>query len=156
VIPVALLSPPGPAIVIPSATATERVLWLAAVDRCLRPTPTDDAVTRAAERALRGAINRHGPALYALTRVSDRRESAWLVALLASVHAEVPDAVALRAALVLWAAVEVWTDAPDGRWSTLADVASTLAVSLDAALGCGGAATGRVASKLRAVMRGAR
>ena len=143
--------PLRPSRVAPSAVAVERVLWLAAVDRCLRLT-TNGADVVAAYHALRRMVLRHAPSLYEATPVSDARSVRWIedareyTATLTAGE---------RAAVVVWAAVEAWTDAPDGRWSTLADVAATLAAALDAQTGAG-ERTGRLATKLRAAMGGAR
>ena len=60
----ALLSPRTP-VVAPSWAAVERVLWLAALDRCLRATPGDTARVLIALRSMRSAIRRDGPRAYA-------------------------------------------------------------------------------------------
>jgi hypothetical protein len=134
-----------PAIVVPSPAAIERVLWLAAVDRCLRCGPRDADEVRAAYRDLRALIDRAAPSLYAQTPIDARRESRWLVAARCALPEGTP---AERAATVVWAAVGAWTDAPSGRWGDLADAALALGDALDQ----GGTVTLRSATALRETM----
>jgi len=134
-----------PAIVVPSPAAVERVLWLAAVDRCLRCGPRDGVEVRAAYRDLRALIDRAAPSLYAQTPIDAGRESRWLVAARGALPEGTP---AERAATVVWAAVGAWTDAPSGRWGDLADAALALGDALDA----GGTVTLRSATALRETM----
>lgn len=134
-----------PAVVGPSPAAVERVLWLAAVDRCLRCGPRDAVEVRAAYRDLRALIDRAAPSLYAQTPIDAVRESRWLVAVRAALPEGTP---AERAATVVWAAVGAWTDAPSGRWGALADAALALGDALDA----GGTVTLRSATALRETM----
>jgi hypothetical protein len=141
---IALLSP-RPAVLAPSWPAVERVLWLATVDRCLRLTGDDSADVRAAMRLLRRAIDRSAPTLYAQTPVDESREARWIVAVRDAIGLGTP---AERAAVVAWAAVGAWTDAPSGRWGALADAALDLGDALDA----GEAGTLRSAEALRATM----
>ena len=134
-----------PAVVAPSPAAIERVLWLAAVDRCLRCGPRDADEVRAAYRDLRALIDRAAPSLYAQTPIDAVRESRWLVAARAALPEGTP---AERAATVVWAAVGAWTDAPSGRWGALADAGADLGDALDV----GGTVTLRSATALRGVM----
>ena len=134
-----------PAIVGPSPAAVERVLWLAAVDRCLRCGPRDAVEVRAAYRDLRALIDRAAPSLYAQTPIDAVRESRWLVAARGALPEGTP---AERAATVVWASVGAWTDAPSGRWGALADAALALGDALDA----GGTVTLRSATALRETM----
>jgi hypothetical protein len=134
-----------PAIVVPSPAAVERVLWLAAVDRCLRCGPRDAVEVRAAYRDLRALIDRAAPSLYAQTPIDAVRESRWLVAARAALPEGTP---AERAATVVWAAVGAWTDAPSGRWGDLADAAADLGDWLDV----GGVVVPRRATALRETM----
>jgi hypothetical protein len=134
-----------PAIVGPSPAAVERVLWLAAVDRCLRCGPRDADEVRRAYRVLRALIDRAAPSLYAQTPIDAGRESRWLVAVRAALPEGTP---AERAATVVWAAVGAWTDAPSGRWGALADAAADLGDWLDV----GGVVVPRRATALRETM----
>jgi len=134
-----------PAVVGPSPAAVERVLWLAAVDRCLRCGPRDAVEVRAAYRDLRALVDRAAPSLYAQTPIDAVRESRWLVAARGALPEGTP---AERAATVVWAAVGAWTDAPSGRWGDLADAALALGDALDA----GGTVTLRSATALRETM----
>jgi hypothetical protein len=134
-----------PAVVVPSPAAIERVLWLAAVDRCLRCGPRDGDEVRAAYRDLRALIDRAAPSLYAQTPIDAARESRWLVAARAALPEGTP---AERAATVVWAAVGAWTDAPNGRWGDLADAAADLGDWLDV----GGVVVPRRATALRETM----
>jgi hypothetical protein len=134
-----------PAVVGPSPAAIERVLWLAAVDRCLRCGPRDADEVRAAYRDLRALIDRAAPSLYAQTPIDAVRESRWLVAVRDAIG---PGTPAERAAVVVWAAVGAWTDAPSGRWGALADAGADLGDALDV----GGTVTLRSATALRGVM----
>jgi hypothetical protein len=135
----------------PSWAAVERVLYLAALDRGLRATASDAAPVRAALYDLRALIDRHAPALYAATPVADARELVWIGRAREAIAAGSPTE---RAAVLVWAAVASWTDAPSGRWSMLADAGTVLAEALDGAvLGWRHPVeTARVATKLRAVM----
>lgn len=137
----------------PSWAAVERVLWLAAIDRCLRCGPSDSAATLRAYRGLRRLIDRDAPALYAATPVADAAESRWIIAAREAVDDGTPQE---RASVIVWAAVGAWTDAPSGRWDALADAGGALAEALDATVldGRHPVETARVATKLRAVMAG--
>ena len=132
------------AVLSPSPAAVERVLWLAAVARALRVSTSDSAATRAAYRDLRRVIDVRGPTLYAQTPVDGSRETVWIGRAREAIEAGSPQE---RAAVLLWAAVGAWTDAPSGAWGALADggeaLAETLAVS---------GAVLRVADRLRGVM----
>jgi hypothetical protein len=119
--------------VTPSPAAVERVLWLAAVDRCLASTAADSTEVRRAYAVLRRLIDRAAPSLYAQSPIDHARESRWIVATRAALP---PGTPAERAATVLWAACGAWTDAPSGRWGELADLASDLADALDGVAGC--------------------
>jgi hypothetical protein len=122
-----------PALIVPAPAAIERVLWLAAVDRCLTSTAADSAEVRRAYAALRRLIDRAAPSLYAQSPLDPARESRWII----DVRAQLPPGTpAERAATVLWAACGAWTDAPSGRWGELADLASDLADALDGVAGC--------------------
>ena len=134
-----------PALIVPAPAAIERVLWLAAVDRCLRCGPRDADEVRAAYRDLRALIDRAAPSLYAQTPIDAERESRWLVAVRAALPEGTP---AERAATVVWAAGGAWTDAPSGRWGTLADAAMDLGDALDV----GGTVTLRRSTTLRETM----
>lgn len=117
----------------PSAAAIERVLWLAAVDRCLVSTGADSTEVRRAYAHLRRLIDRAAPSLYAQSPIDAARESRWILDVRAALP---PGTPAERAATVLWAACGAWTDAPSGRWGELADLASDLADALDGVAGC--------------------
>lgn len=117
----------------PSPAAIERVLWLAAVDRCLVSTGADSTEVRRAYAALRRLIDRAAPSLYAQAPIDPARESRWILDVRAALHSGTP---AERAATVLWAACGSWTDAPSGRWGDLADLAGDLADALDGVAGC--------------------
>jgi len=119
--------------VTPSPAAVERVLWLAAVDRCLVSTGADSAEVRRAYAALRRLIDRAAPSLYAQSPIDPARESRWILDVRAALP---PGTPAERAAVVLWAACGAWTDAPSGRWGDLAALASDLADALDGVAGC--------------------
>jgi len=134
-----------PALIVPAPAAIERVLWLAAVDRCLRCGPRDADDVRAAYRVLRALIDRAAPSLYGQTPIDAVRESRWLVAARGALPEGTP---AERAATVVWAAVGAWTDAPNGRWGALADAALALGDALDA----GGTVALRSATALRETM----
>lgn len=135
------------AVLAPSWTATERALWLAAVDRCLRATAADPVEVQSTYRVLRALIDWVAPSLYAATPIDAARESRWIVALRDAVPEGTPGA---RALAVVWAAVGAWTDGPQGRWGALADAALDLGEALDA----GEAGTLRSAEALRATMAG--
>ena len=117
----------------PSPAAVERVLWLAAVDRCLVSTGADSTEVRRAYAHLRRLIDRAAPSLYAQSPIDPARESRWIIDVRAALP---PGTPAERAAVVLWAACGAWTDAPSGRWSDLAALASDLADALDGVAGC--------------------
>ena len=117
----------------PSRAAIERVLWLAAVDRCLCSTGADSTEVRRAYAALRRLIDWVAPSLYAQAPIDAAAESRWILAVRAALP---PGAPAERAAVVLWSAVGAWTDAPQGRWGALADAAADLADALDGGAGC--------------------
>ncbi len=120
----------------PSWAAVERVLWLAALDRCLRSTPDDTARVRIATASMRAAIGRDGARAYGECVLDDARELRWLHAL--RDH--------LRPHGVQGLAVLVWTDAARAPWSRLADAAERVARAMPES------ATGRAAEELRAVM----
>ena len=130
------------AIVGPSWASTERVLWLAAIDRCLRATPGDTARVLIALRSMRSAIRRDGPRAYAECVVDEEREERWLHALRDHLR---PHGVSGLAALV-WCAVLVWTDTARAPWSRLAEAAERVARAMPED------ATGRAVEGLRAVM----
>jgi len=134
-----------PALIVHAPAAIERVLWLAAVDRCLRCGPSDADEVRAAYRDLRALIDRAAPSLYGQTPIDAARESRWLVAVRAALPEGTP---AERAATVVWAACGAWTDAPSGRWGDLADAAADLGDWLDV----GGVVVPRRATALRETM----
>lgn len=131
----------------PSRVAVERVLWLAAVDRCLRVAADDPPAARAAYRDLRRLIDRCAPSLYAQTPVDGDRELAWIGTAREAIAEGAPGE---RAAVLVWAAVGAWTDAPSGQWGALADAALDLGDALDA----GGVREMRCATKLREAMAG--
>lgn len=135
---------PLPHVVAPSWAATERVLWLAALDRCLRATEGDTARVLIALRSMRAAIGRDGPRAYGECVLDDERELRWLHALRDHLR---PHGVQGLAVLV-WCAVLVWTDAARAPWSRLADAAERVARAMPES------ATGRAAEELRAVMAG--
>jgi hypothetical protein len=120
-------------IVAPSPAAVERALWLATVDRCFASTAADPTEVRRAYGHLRRLIDRAAPTLYAQAPIDAAAESRWIVAVRGALH---PGPPAERAAVVLWAAVGAWTDAPSGRWGDLAVLASDLADALDGGAGC--------------------
>jgi len=134
-----------PAVVVHAPAAIERVLWLAAVDRCLRCGPRDAVEVRAAYRDLRALIDRAAPSLYAQVPIDAVLEAQWIVAARAALPEGTP---AERAATVVWAAVGAWTDAPHGRWGDLADAAADLGDWLDV----GGVILPRRATALREAM----
>lgn len=139
--PTALVSPRVEGVrLAPSWAAVERVLWLAALDRCLRSTPDDTARVRIATASMRAAIGRDGLRAYGECVLDDERELRWL-------HALQPHGVQGLAVLV-WCAVLVWTDAARAPWSRLADAAERVARAMPES------ATGRAAEELRAVMAG--
>lgn len=139
------------AVVGPSLPAVERVLYLAAVDRCLRVGRSDTSAVLAAHHDLRRVVTRYAPALYAATPLDSSRETVWCERAREAIGAGSPTE---RAAVLVWAAVASWTDAPSGRWGELADAGAVLAEALDGAVLAGRheAETARVATKLRAVM----
>ena len=123
----------NPALIAPSRAAVERVLWLAAVDRCLTSTGADSTEVRRSYAALRRLIDWVAPSLYTQATIDAAAESRWILAVRAALP---PGAPAERAGIVLWSAVGAWTDAPQGRWGALADAASDLADALDVGAGC--------------------
>ena len=131
-----------PAIVAPSAAATERALWLAAIDRCLRPTEGDAARLLIAVRSWRVAVERDGPRAYAECVVDEAAEERWLHALQEHLR---PQGGGGLAALV-WCAVGVWTDAGRAPWSRLAEAAERVVRAMPED------ATGREAMGLRGDM----
>ena len=142
----ALIAPRVRGVVLaPSWTATERVLWLAAVDRCLRATAADPVEVLATYRALRALIDWVAPSLYAQTPLDEAREVVWIGRMREALDAGTP---AERAATVVWAAVGAWTDAPQGRWGALADAGADLGDALDV----GGTVVPRRATALRETM----
>lgn len=134
-----------PALIVPSPAAIERVLWLAAVDRGLRCGPRDADEVRAAYSALRSLIDWVAPSLYAQTPLDEAREVVWIGRMREALDAGTP---AERAAIVVWAAVGAWTDAPSGRWGALADAGADLGDALDV----GGVVVPRRATALRETM----
>ena len=142
----ALIAPRVRGVVLaPSWTATERVLWLAAVDRCLRATAADPVEVLATYRALRALIDWVAPSLYAQTPLDEARELVWIGRMREALDQGTP---AERAATVVWAAVGAWTDAPQGRWGALADAGADLGDALDV----GGTVVPRRATALRETM----
>lgn len=131
-----------PALIVPSPAAVERVLWLAAVDRCLWPTEGDAARLLIAVRSWRAAVGRDGPRAYAECVVDDAAEVRWLTALQEHLR---PQGGGGLAALV-WCAVGVWTDAGRAPWSRLAEAAERVVRAMPED------ATGREATALRGVM----
>jgi hypothetical protein len=145
----------------PSWAAVERVLYLVALSAALRPTADDGAAVVSAWRALDARMQRDWTALVSSAPVDGARGRRWIVAARDAARAEVAAlgctgdaAVTARAAVLVWAAVASWTDAPSGRWGELATLAAVLAEELDGAVLDGGheAETGRAACGLRAVM----
>lgn len=144
--------------------ATERALYLAAVDACVRVTDDTRGPMLAAYRTLRAWLRAEGAALYAEHPLAGRDAVAWAERLRGAIGAEVdavamrldcdrgePDRRDLRAALLLWAAVEVWGEGA-GPWRVLAGHAAALATALDGAVdrGAGGLVTGGAARRVRA------
>jgi len=139
----ALVAPwTGAALVAPSPAAVERVLWLAAIDRCLRPTEGDAARLLIAVRSWRSAVGRDGPRAYAECVVDEDAEARWLHALRDHLRPHGADGLAV----LVWAAVLVWTDAGRAPWSRLADAAERVVRAMPED------ATGRAAEELRGVM----
>ena len=134
-----------PALIVPSPAAIERVLWLAAVDRGLRCGPRDSDGVRGAYRALRSLVDWVAPSLYAQTPLDEAREVVWIGRMREALDSGTP---AERAAIVVWAAVGAWTDAPNGRWGALADAGADLGDALDV----GGVVRPRRATALRETM----
>ena len=131
-----------PAIVAPSPAAVERALWLAAIDRCLRPTEGDAARLLIAVRSWRVAVERDGPRAYAECVVDEAAEERWLHALRDHLRPHGVDGLAV----LVWCAVLVWTDAARAPWSRLAEAAERVVRAMPED------ATGRAAEGLRAVM----
>lgn len=140
----AALVAPRPAVVAPSWAAVERVLWLAAMDRCLRSTEGDTARVVIAVQSWRAAVERDARRAYGECVVDEALELRWLHALRDHLR---PHGVQGLAVLV-WCAVLVWTDAARAPWSRLADAAERVARAMPES------ATGRAAEELRAVMAG--
>lgn len=139
----ALVSPRVSGVVVaPSWPAVERVLWLAAIDRCLWPTEGDAARLLIAVRSWRAAVGRDGPRAYAECVVDEGAELRWLHALQEHLR---PQGGAGLAALV-WCAVGVWTDAGRAPWSRLAEAAERVVRAMPED------ATGAAAMGLRGVM----
>ena len=148
--------------------ATERVLYLAAIDTGMELRPDASREMAAAFRSLRTALRADRDALYETQRVAGAAAIRWTEGVRAVCRAEV-DALAprlmlergaidvrdLRAALLVWAGAEVWGDA-GGRWPTLAGHAATLATALDGAVdrGAAGLLTGAAAARVRAAGAG--
>jgi hypothetical protein len=144
--------------------ATERGLYLAAVDVCVRVAPDASAPMVAAHRAMRALLRAEGAALYAEHALDGRTAVRWTEALRTVIGLEV-DAIAarldcdrgavdrrdLRAALLMWAAVEAWGEGR-GPWLALAAAGAALASALDGAVddGAGGLVTGGAARRVRA------
>ncbi len=144
--------------------ATERALYLAAVDACVRLAPGASAPMLAAHRSLRAYLRADGAALYGEHALDGRTAVRWTEALRTVIGLEV-DAIAarldcdrgavdrrdLRAALLMWAAVEAWGDGR-GPWLALAATGAALATALDGAVdrGAGGLVTGGAARRVRA------
>lgn len=153
----------------PSWAATERVLFLIALRAAMRPTSDDGAAVLAAWGALASRVEREWLDLAAASPVGGARARLWIVAAQREARSQVA-ALALgrglavdvtaRAAVLVWAAVAAWSDAPSGRWGELAALATALADALDAAVdgsdaldvGTSAHGTGRAAMGLRAVM----
>ena len=131
-----------PPVVGPSWAAIERVLWLAALDRCLRSTDGDSARVLIALRSMRAAIGRDAGRGYAECVLDDAREERWLHALRDHLR---PHGVRGLATLV-WCAVLVWTDTARAPWSRLAEAAERVARAMPED------ADGRAVEGLRAVM----
>ena len=151
----------------PSWAAVERVLWLAAVDTTLREDARDGRTVRAAYRSLRARLRADAPGVYAdAPALDDAALDRWVDALRSTMDA---GSGAMRSTILLWAAVEVMEEADAQPWGRIARAVAWLATALDgavraeAARGLDGeaavaamratvAGTGRVATKLRAVM----
>ena len=144
--------------------ATERVLYLAAIDTGMELRPDASREMTAAFRALRTTLRADREALYETQRVPGGAAMQWTEGVRALCRAEVDalaprlelergaiDARDLRAALLVWAAAEVWGEGA-GRWSTLAGHAAALAAALDGAVdrGAAGLLTGAAATRVRA------
>ena len=143
-IPSALLRPSA-ARLSPSPAAVERVLWLSAMDRCLRPTAGDSArVLEGAVRSWRAAVERDARRAYAECVVDEADELLWLAALRERLRPHGGDGLAA----LVWCAVGVWTDAGCAPWSRLAEAAERVVRAMPED------ATGRAADRLRGVMAG--
>jgi hypothetical protein len=99
----------------------------------LTSTAADSTEVRRAYGHLRRLIDRAAPSLYAQAPIDAAAEARWIVAVRGALY---PGPPAERAAVVLWAAVGAWTDAPSGRWGDLAALAADLADALDGGAGC--------------------
>lgn len=148
--------------------ATERVLYLAAVDTGMELRPDASRPMADAFRALRTTLRADRDALYETQRVAGAAAVRWTEGVRAACRAEV-DALAprlmlergaidvrdLRAALLVWAAAEVWGEG-GGRWPALAGCAAALATALDGAVdrGAAGMLTGAAAARVRAAGAG--
>ena len=103
----------------PSPAAVERVLYLSAMDRCLRSTPGDSARVLIAVRSWRAAVERDARRAYAECVVDEALELRWLAALREHLRPHGGDGLAA----LVWCAVGVWTDAGCAPWSRLAEAA---------------------------------
>lgn len=143
--------------------ATERVLYLAAIDTGMELRPDASRAMAAANRALRTALRADRDALYETQRVGGADALRWTEGVREVCRAEVGalaprlelgraavDVRDLRAALLLWAAAEAWGEGA-GRWAPLAGHAATLAAALDGAVdrGAAGLLTGGAATRVR-------
>lgn len=117
---------PAPAAVTDWPT-TEAALYLGALDQCLSETADDSPRVVIAHRALRAAIVRDAPTMYARHPVDEGREAAWAEAMRDAVRALGADGVAALA----WAAVDAWNDLGRAPWTRLAAAASRLGSALE-------------------------
>lgn len=138
----AALVAPRPAVVAASWSAVERVLWLSAMDRCLRSTLDDSARVVIAVQSWRAAVERDARRAYAECVVDEALELRWLAALRERLR---PHGARGLAALG-WCAVGVWTDAGRAPWSRLAEAAERVVRAMPED------ATGREAMRLRGEM----
>ena len=93
-------------------------------------------------RSWRAAVGRDGPRAYAECVVDEAAEDRWLHALREHLRPHGVDGLAV----LVWAAVLVWTDANRAPWSRLAEAAERVVRAMPED------ATGRAAETLRAVM----
>lgn len=162
----AALIAPRPAVVAASWSAVERVLYLVALRACLRPTADDSAAVRTAWRALDATIAHGWLAHVEAAPVGGAQTRQWITAAQVVARAEVAALdlgrglavdVTARAAVLVWAAVAAWSDAPTTRWDTLTTQATALADALDAVVdgsdaldaGTSALATGAAAARVR-------